>query len=371
MATLEQNVKAVTACLLAIGRAGTPYGWWVARGGPGAAEGTAGARGGRGRSAGRERERHLPRGARQPGFTHDRQTHPEAIALDGGTGAWRQAYGSKMLPFGLSKTREGEAAFRPFNHGGPADQGHWASVGSNGKVIYSFACNGTAVQPGVKSEYALARSHDGGYHIYPLKARKWPNPSLVEWRPQERPAPRPESHREKAGVEPMAAGAPPPSAALRRRTALGYRAEYRRGGTEGAPRRPHARDEAGGYNHPRARRGVPKRGGPRDRAPQYRREVRRREVLSLVLGRRVVLPQPGLHHAHLDRQLQSRRECHRARPGGHPRARRRARSRGETGCAVLDGARFELLRRPGRRTGSILDINTGRPDSGNINCLPP
>lgn len=60
--------------------------------------------------------------------------------------------------------------------------------GANARVIQSYAYNGATVKPGVTSEVTLARSYEGGYYVYLLKARDWlaPTPSPVRDRPAAR-----------------------------------------------------------------------------------------------------------------------------------------------------------------------------------------
>jgi hypothetical protein len=43
---------------------------------------------------------------------------PKNPPWNGGTGAWKIAYGSKMVPFRLDQCREGDVAFRPLNYAG-------------------------------------------------------------------------------------------------------------------------------------------------------------------------------------------------------------------------------------------------------------
>lgn len=188
--TLEQNIRAVTDYLLSIERAGTPYRWW--------------------------REGDPALGAGPPAHAVDREAPrpgdvkatfcaglgnlalrfvgkpvPKLHPYDGGTGAWLRAFEGKWRPFRLEDAEEGDVAFRPFNYDGPADQGHWAYCsgrGANARLIQSYAYNGATVEPGVTSEVTLARSHDGGYYVYLLKARDWlaPPPSPVRDKPAAR-----------------------------------------------------------------------------------------------------------------------------------------------------------------------------------------
>ena len=60
--------------------------------------------------------------------------------------------------------------------------------GANARVIQSYAYNGATVKPGVTSEVTLARSYEGGYYVYLLKARDWLvlTPSPVRDRPAAR-----------------------------------------------------------------------------------------------------------------------------------------------------------------------------------------
>lgn len=188
--TLEQNIRAVTDYLLAIERADTPYDWWR-EGDPALGAGP----------PAHAVDRDAPRpedvravfcaGLGNLALRFVGKPVPKLHPYDGGTGSWLRAYDGKWRTFRLDDAEPGDIAFRPFNYDGPADQGHWAycsGKGPNGRVIQSYAHNGATVQPGVTSEVTLARSHDGGYYVYLLKARDWlaPQPSPVKDKPAAR-----------------------------------------------------------------------------------------------------------------------------------------------------------------------------------------
>jgi predicted chitinase len=207
--TLEQNIRAVTDYLLEIEGAGTPYDWWR-EGDPALGAGP----------PAHAVDRDAPRpgdvkavfcaGLGNLALRFVGKPVPKLHPYDGGTGAWLRAYEGKWRPFRLEDAEEGDVAFRPFNYDGPADQGHWAYCsgrGANARLIQSYAHNGATVKPGVTSEVTLARSHEGGYYVYLLKARDWlaPTPSPVRDKPTARdngekrpaaPAPRPSPPKE-------------------------------------------------------------------------------------------------------------------------------------------------------------------------------
>jgi predicted chitinase len=188
--TLEQNIRAVTDYLLEIERAGTPYHWWR-EGDPALGAGP----------PAHAVDRDAPRpgdvkavfcaGLGNLALRFVGKPVPKLHPYNGGTEAWLRAYDGKWRPFRLEDAEEGDVAFRPFNYDGPADQGHWAYCsgrGANAKVIQSYAYNGATVKPGVTSDVTLARSHEGGYYVYLLKARDWlaPVPSPVRDKPAAR-----------------------------------------------------------------------------------------------------------------------------------------------------------------------------------------
>jgi hypothetical protein len=98
---------------------------------------------------------------------------PKNAPYDGGTGAYRLVYGSKMRLFALSEVERGDLLFRPYRS--VQDQGHGAVAlgGPDEKVLQSFATSFGTTYPGCNTTYTARQSHDGGYYRYLLKAKDW------------------------------------------------------------------------------------------------------------------------------------------------------------------------------------------------------